>query len=661
MRLFIAEKPSLARTIAEALPGPRRKCQAWIECGDNDVVAWCAGHILEQAPPDAYGDEYKSWRLEHLPIVPAEWKLIPKTRELLLALKSLLKKADRVVHAGDPDREGQLLVDEVIKYLGYKGPVDRVRIQDATAGGARNALAALRPNSDFRGLSEAALARSRADWLYGMNLTRLYTLQGRAGGHDDVLSVGRVQTPVLGLVVRRDREIEDFKPKPFFTVGATCSSRSGEVVATWRPSESDQPFLDEDGRLVDRSRASLLEQLAGTAGTVASASIDKKSEAPPLPFNLADLQIEADRVLGLKAKETLDACQALYEAHRLTTYPRSDCAHLPEAHFENRAAVAKALGSCSPALADLVAKADLGRHSKAWNDSKVTAHHAIIPTSRPAAEVDLGDKERAIYELIASRYLAQFYGPHVFNVARLELRLGDEVFIASSRQTLDPGWRATLPPSKSGRDSAEDGPDIDNPTLPPLQMGDPVEATEIRAVEKKTTPPKRFTEGSLVQAMIGIARFVDDPKIRQILGEADGIGTPATRAEIIETLFKRGFLKRSGRQLISTTTGRMLISVLPAAATTPDMTAIWEAAMRKIADGKLPLDDFLRRVLAQLQHLVDGGKRSGSLKIPGARPCPRPGCSGFVREVHGKKGAFFGCTRYPVCKQTVSGPAPKAA
>jgi DNA topoisomerase-3 len=623
VRLFIAEKPSLARAIAEVLPGPQRRAKDSIMCGDANVVAWCAGHILETAPPEAYAAELKEWRLDHLPIAPKEWKLEVTTPTLLKSIKGLLKDAARVVHAGDPDREGQLLVDEVLHYLGYRGPVDRILVSDLSPEAVRRQLGALEPNTKYARLYESALARQRADWLYGMNMTRLYTLLGRAAGYQGVLSVGRVQTPLLGLIVARDRAIAEFEPIAYFVVTATVQAGGDRTFrARWVPGQSAEPHLDEEKRLLRRELAdAVAAHAAGKRGAVTAHTQDKKSEPPPLPYSLADLQMDAGKRLGMSAQQVLDACQSLYETHRLTTYPRSDSSHLPEGHLAQAKDVLAAIGTGAPTLAAAVGQADLTLRSKAWNDKKVTAHHAIIPTpaGQSGAAAKLSSEERGIYELIGRRYLAQFYAPHSYLQTQVELQIAGERFAASGRQITGPGWKALYagmteePVDASSEDTPED-----RAVLPPLQVGDPLTAIGIAAAEKHTQPPKPFSDASLIAAMCGIAKFVNNPNIKKILSEADGIGTPATRAAIIETLFERGYVQRVKKTIVSTDTGRALIKSLPEVATTPDMTAVWEVAMRAISDGAQTLDAFLARVNAQLEQLVDQGRALGRISLPAA-------------------------------------------
>jgi DNA topoisomerase-3 len=670
-RLFIAEKPSLARAIADVLPHAQRR-DNFIECGD-DLVAWCAGHILELANADAYDPEFKQWRLEHLPITPREWKLAVKTPELLKTIKSLLPHVDVVINAGDPDREGQLLVDEVLDHLRYRGPVQRILINDLNPSAVRKALSALQPNTNFRHLYEAALGRQRADWLFGINMTRLYTVLGRDAGYQGgTLSVGRVQTPLLGLIVRRDLEIEQFVAKPYFSIVAEFAGAAQPFEATWRPGPAADDALDADGRLVNPTFAAAVERkTTGQRGSVSKASREKKADAPPLPYSLADLQIDAGRKLGLNPKTILEICQALYEEHRLTTYPRSDCSYLPEGHLSQTGDVVRAIAGVHPQLAAAAAAANLSLRSRAWNDAKVTAHHAIIPTPRSSASKPLSAHERNVYDLIARRYLAQFFPAFEYHQLEAELVVAGERFVAKGRQPIASGWRRLYESSAEKEDLAAKDPDaaaadddVDPHSLiPPLEQGQVLQVAKARVIEKKTKPPRRFTAASLVQAMTGIARYVSNPQIKALLRETDGIGTPATQANIIQTLFDRGYIEEHKRQIVSTPTARALIRVLPTVATQPDMTAVWESTLRKVQEGQAPLDGFLAAVRTQLADLVARAKSGGPLKLPGVetRPCRAPGCTGSLRKRPGKNGAFWSCSAYPNCTFTEDAEPPRSS
>lgn len=592
MRLIIAEKPSLARAIAEALPGSLRRQEGALAVGET-TVTWCLGHLLEQAPPDAYDPALKQWRLDQLPILPSRWKLMPrpKARGQLAVIRRLMKSAREVVHAGDPDREGQLLVQEVIEHLGWKGPVWRLLVSDLNRPAVQRALARLEDNDRFSSLYRAAQCRARADWLYGINLTRAWTLTGRQAGHEGVLSVGRVQTPVLGLVVRRDAEIRDFAPKPFFALWADLTVAQGQLRAWWAPGEAHP--LDDQGRLVARDpAAALAERLPGSEGHLASLERRDKRQAPPLPYSLSALQVDAARRFGLSAKATLDICQRLYERHQLITYPRSDCRYLPEEHFA--AARATLEGACrqDETLHKWLAGADFSRRSRAWNDRKVGAHHALAPTGKPANLARLEKAEADVFRLIARNVLAQFYSPLATREVKAAFTIVGECFRARGQEILDPGWK----PLFTTRDEA--------PPLPSLTEGEACRVREAGVEDRETRPPEPFTDASLIKAMMNIARYVEDPAVRHTLREHDGLGTEATRAGIIETLVERGYLVRQGKALRATRLGSALIASLPAAVGRPERTALWEQRLAAIAErGDAPAP-FLSALVEDLNGLL---------------------------------------------------------
>jgi DNA topoisomerase III len=624
MRLFIAEKPSLGRAIADVLPKPHKKGEGFIETAQGDVVTWCIGHLLEQAEPDAYDAAFKQWRMEQLPIIPTQWQLVakPKTKTQLSVIKRLIKQADCVVNAGDPDREGQLLVDEVIDFLGYPKtrPVQRCLISDLNPPAVRRALDKLRDNKEFVPLAVSALARSRADWLYGINMTRAYTLLGRKGGCSELLSVGRVQTPLLGLVVRRDLEIEAFVPKPFYEVLAHVVTEGSErFSAKWLPSEACQPWQDEEGRVLNRALAEkVVSRINGQPASVEEVEEQARKQAAPLPYNLSSLQIDAAKRFGMDAKWVLDVCQGLYERHKLITYPRSDSRHLPSDHFNRAAQVRDAIAATAPALARAVSEADGKVRSKAWNDSKVDAHHAIIPTEKRGNEASLSSDEANIYGLVARQYLLQFYPPFEYNDSKALLRIAGGLFQAKARRIIKAGWKALLGVEEDDEEEAG--------TLPALQRGDELQCERGELLEKMTQAPKSFTDATLLAAMTGIARYVQDPEIRKTLRETDGLGTEATRAGIIDLLFKRRFLVRQGKSIKGTPTGRALILALPATATTPDMTALWEQRLGQIAERHASYQQFMGPLTEQLNGLIEGARQDSGASFS-ALPKAAPGAS----------------------------------
>ncbi len=615
MRLYIAEKPSLGRAIAEVLPRPHEKGEGFIRAGNGDVVSWCIGHLLEQAEPEQYDARFKSWQWPTLPIIPEQWQLNPRaaSRAQLSVLKRWVSQADEIVHAGDPDREGQLLVDEVISYLKVAKPkrdsMLRCLISDLNPPAVRRALESLRSNREFLPLSTSALARSRADWLYGINMTRAYTLLARDSGSQALLSVGRVQTPVLGLVVRRDAEIAAFVSKPFFEVKAHLLTEAGAAfTALWLPSEACQPWQDEEGRVLSRPLAQkVVDRISGQAGRVLGCESKLNKQAPPLPYNLSALQIDASRQLSLTPQRVLDLCQVLYERHKLITYPRSDSRYLPTEHFGRAGAVIQAIASVQPDLAAAATGCDMSLRSQAWNDAKVTAHHAIIPTERQSKAESLSREELALYALIARQYLMQFYPALQSRDTRAEIEIAGGRFLAKGRQVLVLGWRGLLPQRQP-----QEGDEEPSAQLPSLEKGQPLQCLRGELVEKQTQPPKPFTDATLLAAMTGIARYVQDGELKRILRDTDGLGTEATRAGILELLFKRNFLSRQGKSIRATITGQALIQALPMSASLPDMTARWERALNSIEQRELPYLGFMQPLQQELDQLIGEAKESHS-------------------------------------------------
>ncbi|MFM2608581.1 DNA topoisomerase III [Vibrio chagasii] len=649
-RLIIAEKPSLGRAIAAALPNPQKKDQGFIKCGNGDVVTWCIGHLLEQVEPDAYDDRYKKWNLADLPIVPEQWQLRPRktSSKQLTVIRKLLKDATQIVHAGDPDREGQLLVDEVIDYCkvskAKKESMERLLISDLNLPAVKRALSQMRSNRDFIPLSVSALARSRADWLYGMNMTRAYTLLGQKAGYQGVLSVGRVQTPVLGLVVRRDEEIENFIPKDYFTLHALIpyqnNGQSFDIRARWKPSEACKPWQDEEGRVLNRKLVeNVAQRIANQPATVTESEQKQSKQAAPLPYSLSALQIDASKRFGMSAQQVLDTCQSLYEKHKLITYPRSDSRYLPKEHYSQRESIVDAIANNAKELQSGAQGADLSLKSKAWNDSKVDAHHAIIPTPKKSSVNGLSANEMKIYQQIARQYLMQFYPPAVFADAKLVFDIAGGVFIAKGRQLINPGWKVLM--GKTDTEEKSDGTD----TVPPLDKGTVLTCREGVIGDKKTEPPKHFTEATLLQAMTGIARFVANKDLKAILKETDGLGTEATRAGILDTLFKRQLLTRQGKSIHSSPAGRGLIHALPEDSTFPDMTAHWEHQLQGMAERNQAYQPFMQALESKIDGLmgrVKTGEVPESLRhFPKVeRPAFKRRKGGSAKKSYAKNGSY---------------------
>ncbi len=648
MRLFLCEKPSQGKDIGRIL-GATQRGEGCLS-GSGVTITWCIGHLVEAAAPEVYDAALKRWSLEQLPIIPQQWRVEvkPKTATQFKVVKALLAKATHLVIATDVDREGELIAREIIDLCGYRGPIERLWLSALNDASIRTALGKLRPSSDTLPMYYSALARSRADWLVGMNLSRLFTLLGRQAGYDGVLSVGRVQTPTLKLVVDRDREIAAFKSAPFWAIDVSLSTEGQAFSAQWVAPDG---CTDDAGRCLQQpvaQQAALQIRVADNTQVV-SVETERVREGPPLLFDLSTLQEVCSKQLGLDVQETLQIAQALYETHKATTYPRSDSGYLPESMFAEVPAVLDSLLKTDPSLRPIMSQLDRSQRSRAWNDGKVTAHHGIIPTLEPANLSPLSEKELAVYRLIRAHYLAQFLPHHEFDRTVAEFSCGQQMLVATGKQVVVKGWRLVLAEPQAD----EDGDDAArSQVLPPLRGGLACQVAEVEIKALKTMPPKPYTQGELVKSMKGIARFVTDPRLKQKLKDTTGIGTEATRANIISVLIARGYIVKKGRSIRASDAAFTLIDAVPAAIADPGTTAVWEQALDMIEAGQLTLDVFLSKQAAWISQLIaQYGSMSLSIKLPHGPACPQ--CGAATRQRTGKSGPFWSCSRYPDCKGTL--------
>lgn len=728
--LYIAEKPDMGSKIAAQLPGPHKRGDGFIETGGG-IVTWAIGHLLEQLPPEGYDEKFKKWDWATLPIIPQDWKVEPISgkQKQVATIKKLLRQCDGVVNAGDPGREGQLIVDEILEYIGNKKPVKRLLLNSLDTPSIQKALNNLQPNSIFFHLYEAALGRQRADWVVGMNLTRAYTLLGRKHGYDGVLSVGRVQTPTLAIVVKRELEIENFVPQTYFTLRMEAGDEANNVQKFWtrwlppgtkgvaesqnevsedqdsseeedEETSAGQPGFDKAGRLIDPVLAQQVFD-AVPVGTPAKVIADVRKpavEKPPLPFKLSGVQGKMSSSQGAGVQDTLAACQSLYEKG-ITSYPRTDCQYLPTTQHGDAPQVLAAIARAFPALASLVSKADPTLTSPAWNDAKLGEHHAIIPTASGGDPSNMTPLERSVYEEVCRRYLAQFLPNCEVDKAAIELEAGNHRWVAKGRTVRVPGWREAYAGQPNDEDDtkSKDKEEESSASLPALQVGQALTVTDRARDEKKTTPPPRYTEGTLLSAMENVHRLVDDPTEKKMLKSVEGIGKAATRANIIGTLIKRGYISVVKKHLHPSASARAIVGAVDPALADPALTARWEQGLDGVATGRIPLSTFQQRQEAWLRQLVSAASQStlppppegmkaaprapysgsksgtkratkgGARKAAGAvkqgpalagdgQPCPQCGKPMKSRTVQNGQHAgkqFLGCTGYPACKHSI--------
>jgi len=652
MRLFIAEKPELAKAIVEGLGGGTRR-GGYYDCG-NDYVTWCFGHMLQLLDPEDYDPRYKVWNMEDLPIAHIPWRKKPggDKDEQLKIIIDLLARADSVVHAGDPDDEGQLLVDEILQYVDCRLPVQRVLINDNTTKLVRKALDSMRDNSEFAGASAGAEARSVGDQLYGYNLTRAYTLAAREAGYQGLLSVGRVQTAIVGLVVRRDRENASHTKAYYYNVGATF--QFGDVTFPARYQVVDGDPVDDKNRLVS---SALAEQIAASAkgqpARIIAADTKSKDQHPPLPYNLLKLQVDASRKYGFKPDQTKEITQSLREKHKLITYNRSDCEYLSDEQHAAAPAVLAAIAATAPMMAPITQRADPTIKSRAFNSTKVSAHHGIIPTEESAAIASLSDGEQKIYLLIARAYAAQFWPKHEYDQTNITVAVGQHEFKVRANITTAAGWR-TLFKADAGNEDLEGDEDDIAVDIRSVVTGATGDCTDAVAAQMETKPRPLYTMATLLSDLTRVAKYVRDERLRKLLlekdkgkeGEHGGIGTPATRDTMIATLFERSFLVESGKNIVSTPTAREFYDILPDQAKYPDMTALWHEQQKAIQAGERDVRSFIDELMQYIAGEVESIKTNGIGMKFQIFPCPQ--CKKPMRRVKhkDKESYFWGCSGF---------------
>jgi len=631
MKLIIAEKPELARAIAEAIPGTKNKKDGYIEVGEY-CVTWAAGHLLKLYDPQDYDEKYKKWVLSDLPINFENWKkkIIDGKGKLVNNIKKLIKDADEVINAGDPDDEGQLLIDEIIQYLNYKGKVSRILINDNNTESIKKAFTKIESNGKYKSLGVAAEARSIADLLVGVNLTRFFTLYNNTG---NVLSIGRVQTPTLAMVVNRDNEIKNHIKEKYYELFLNTNIDNNDISLKYKQDKDTEKILDKS------ILENIISKLDNKSGKL---EVSKKviEESTPLPFNLANLQIEANKKYGYSAQKTQDITQSLREKHKAITYNRSDCEYLSEEHFKE-----------APKLLPIVIKNlevnikvnySEENKSKAFNNKNITAHHGIIPTLNGDIS-SFNKEEKNIYELIAKRYVIQFMTKKKVEKTEGILNVEDNIFKATSSKTLDKGYSVIYSEDKEESDEITG--------LSNIKEGIyniETKKEDYKIEERESQPKKAYTEATLLKDMTSISKYVKDPKIKEILlkkdkdkkGESGSIGTPATRASIIEGLFKKGYLEYQGKNIKSTALAIEYLKTLPEELKAADMTALWYVIQEDIKEGKVGKEALIKYVLDDINRIIsmDHKKIDNSFST---NKNPKDLKEGEVLEIKSEKGTYY--------------------
>lgn len=604
--LVLAEKPSVARDLARVL-GCKQQQKQYIE-GPHYVVTWALGHLVELKMPEDYEKRYQTWRIEDLPIIPKQMglKTIRQTSHQFRAIQQLAKRKDLkdLVIATDAGREGELVARWIIERIHWNKPVKRLWISSQTDRAIRNGFKQLKPSKQYDDLYQSAVCRAEADWLIGLNVSRALTTK-----YNDPLSAGRVQTPTLGMILDREKEIQSFQPQEYWTIAA----KIGPLESVWEN--------NGEKRIFDPKKAQAIRgKIIGKKGTVRDITKKEKTEQHPLPYDLTELQRDANRRFGFSAKKTLNVLQRLYEHYKLVTYPRTDSRYLTrdmEATMEGRLhAISSAYKEETRPIfrqkSKVVAK-------KVFNDAKVTDHHAIIPTDEPLYLGDLDNDERKLYDIIVKRFLTIFYPPYKYESIYASIDVAGETFIARETAVIDKGFKVV-----SGKD--EEKPSSKH--LPALKTGQSLEVKDINVEKKLTEPPLRLSESDLLQRM-----------------EKYGLGTPATRADIIEKILSSELIERQNGRLLPTSKGKQLIDLVNDDLKSPKLTARWEKQLEDIAHGKGNPKVFLSNIRKQTKQLVSeivtSDKSYRAHNLTGSK-CPQ--CGELMKEVKGKDGKFLVCS-----------------
>ncbi|HBQ27154.1 MAG TPA: DNA topoisomerase III [Syntrophomonas sp.] len=626
--LVLAEKPSVARDIARVL-NCGQKGKGFIE-GPNYVVTWALGHLVTLAEPDDYDKKLKQWRMEDLPMLPEKMKLkvIRQTSHQYQVVRGLMQRSDikDLVIATDAGREGELVARWVMDMARWKKPFKRLWISSQTDNAVREGFARLQPGSAYNNLYDAAVCRAEADWLIGLNVTRTLTCKFNAQ-----LNAGRVQTPTLAMIVNREKEIQNFRPVDYWTIRTDFSDYYGD----WRGSNG--------GRIYEQAKAEeILARIKGQEGTIKEVKTEAKKELPPLAYDLTELQRDANRRYGWSAQKTLAVLQDLYERYKLVTYPRTDSRYITSDIVPTLPIRLKAMAAGPyQTMAKALLQKPLQPGKRLVNDSKVSDHHAIIPTEQPLNLRVLDEDEKRLYDLVARRFLAVLYPPFCYDQTTIVTVVKGETFYSRGKVITDQGWRAVqmAPVNKEENDEEK----VPEQTLGLHQQGEKVPVKSCKSNKQKTKPPARYNEATLLSAMENCGKLVEDEELRESI-KGSGLGTPATRAEIIEKLIRTSYIERQGKQLIPTSKGMQLLNLVPPELRSPELTAQWEQRLADIARGKAKKSDFMSDIRKDTSQLVHSIRIDSAVYKPdniSKSKCPQ--CGRYMLIVNGKRGKILAC------------------
>jgi len=629
--LVLAEKPSVARDIARVLNCRQEGNGCLI--GPKYIVTWALGHLITLADPEVYSEKYKTWKLEDLPMLPKKMELvvIRQTAKQYNIVKNLMHRqdVDELVIATDAVREGELVARWIIEKAGFSKPIKRLWISSQTDKAIRDGFANLKPSRDYDNLYKSAQCRAEADWLVGLNVTRALTCKYNAQ-----LSAGRVQTPTLAMIVERENEIKKFVPRDFWTINAKAKG----FLVQW------QDRSNGSTRIFEKAKAdAIIAKVANQGGKITSVIKDDKKELPPLAYDLTELQRDANRRFGYSAKKTLSIMQRLYEIHKLVTYPRTDSRYITDDIVPTLPERLKsvAVGPYAEVARNLL-RSKLNITKRLVENSKVSDHHAIIPTEQFVDLGALNSDERSIYDLIVKRFLAILSAPFEYEQTTVKIDVNGELFYAKGRIVKSQGWKAVY--EDEGLDSIEDEEQQVELALPQVSVGQDVKLTSVKAVNGKTKPPARYTEATLLSAMEHPGKFIDDKVLRDTIEGTSGLGTPATRADIIEKLFDTFYIERRGKEVFPTSKGIQLINLVPEDLKSPELTAKWEQQLQSISKGKTNARIFIdemKKYAAKLVSAVIASSEEYRHDNITREKCPE--CGKFLLDVNGKKGKMLVC------------------